>query len=245
VHSQVVLCPGWNDGAQLDRTLSELWELGSGVLSLSVVPVGLTRYNVGRDVRLLTRLEASAALDQVDAARERALTERGTGWAYAGDELYFIAGRPLPGASYYDDWPLTENGVGAVRALLDDFAAGAAALPLLAGRRIAIVTGTRMAPIMASLAPALAARTAAVVEVIPVRNRMFGDTVNTAGLLPGADVADAVAAAGAFDSVLLPAEALNDDELFIDSMPLSELARSVAPASVVPAHSLTSALAGL
>jgi NifB/MoaA-like Fe-S oxidoreductase len=215
------------------------------VLSLSVVPVGLTQYNVDRPVRLLSAAEAGAALAQLAAARDRACMERGAGWAYAGDELYFIAGQPLPDATYYDDWPLTENGVGAVRTLLDDFSAGLETVPPLPGQRIGIITGTRMAPVLTPLALQLSARTGAVVEVLGVVNTMFGETVTTAGLLPGADIAARLAAHDAFDIVLLPAESLNDDDLFIDSLPLTSLTRSAAPARVVPAHELTSALASL
>lgn len=245
VHTQIVLCPEWNDGAHLRRTIDELWELGPNVLSLSVVPVGLTQYNINRPVRLLTADEAGTALDQVDTARRRSQRERGTGWAYAGDELYFIAERPLPAAAYYDEWPLTENGVGAVRMLLDSFDAGVAALPSLTGQRIAIVTGERMAPVLAPLAERIAQRTGAGVEVVAARNRMFGKTVTTAGLLPGADMRDALLAAGPFDVVLLPAETLNDDDIFIDNLPLADLASAVVPARVLPAHELTSALGAL
>jgi putative radical SAM enzyme (TIGR03279 family) len=244
VHTQVVLCPGWNDGAHLDRTIDDLWALGPNVLSLSVVPVGLTQYNLNRPVRLLTAAEAGTAIRQIDAARTRAKRERGTGWAYAGDEMYFIAEAEVPAASYYDDWPLTENGVGAVRRLRDDFEAGMGSVPMLPDSRMAIVTGTRMAPVIRPLAARLAEHTGATVDVISVTNTLFGPTVTTAGLLPGRDIAAALATAAPYDFVLLPAEALNDDVLFIDSMPLSEVAAAVAPARVVPAHELTSALAG-
>jgi putative radical SAM enzyme (TIGR03279 family) len=245
VHTQVVLCPEWNDGAHLERTIGDLWGLGPNVLSLSVVPVGLTRYNLDRPVRLLTRTEAAEALGRIDAARARAVAERGTGWAYAGDEMYFIAGATLPPASYYDDWPLTENGVGAVRRLEDEFAGGLRAVPRLPGRRIGIVTGTRMAPVLERLAARLAVHTGARVDVLAVTNELFGPTVTTAGLLAGRDIAAALSTVGhPFDIVLLPAEALNDDVLFIDSMPLSDLVATLAPARVVPAHEITSALAG-
>jgi len=237
----VVLCPGWNDGAHLDRTLDDLWSLGEGVLSLSVVPVGLTRYNLNRPVRLLIVAEADAALSQVERARLRALAERGTGWAYAGDELFYIAGCPIPSAGYYDDWPLTENGVGSVRRLLDDFAARIGRVPRLDGRRIALLTGTRMAKVFASLAEAVAARTGATLDVLPVTNTMFGETVTTAGLLPGRALL-AAAAGGGHDAVLLPAEALNDHGRFIDDMPFAELVRDLSPAHVVPAYELTAAL---
>ncbi len=223
VHTQVVLCPGWNDGAHLDRTIDDLWQLGRGVLSLSVVPVGLTRYNLDRPVRLLAPEEAREATAQVERARRRALRERGTGWAYAADEMFFIAGSPLPDATYYDDWPLTENGVGAVRTLLDSFEAGLPALPRRDGQRVAILTGARMAPIFEPLADRLSAQTGGRFEVLAVENRYFGPTVTTAGLLPGRDVIATLHEAGPRDLFLLPAEALNDDACFIDDTPLREV----------------------
>ena len=244
VHTQVVLCPEWNDGAHLERTLDDLWGLGPGILSLSVVPVGLTRYNLERPVRLLTRAEAGAAIDRVERVRVRARAERGTGWAYVGDEMYLIAGRPLPEGAYYDEWPLTENGVGAVRQVVADAESLIADPPSLAGRRIALATGTRMAEVLAPLMAPLAAATGGTFVLVPVLNRLFGPTVNTAGLLAGADIRDAVLARGAFDAVLLPAEALNDDGLFIDSLPFGDLERDLA-GDVVPAHTLSAALHAL
>jgi NifB/MoaA-like Fe-S oxidoreductase len=245
VHTQVVLCPEWNDGVHLQRTIDELWSIGPSVLSLSIVPVGLTQYNLNRPVRLLTPAEATIALDQIDAARERAVRERGTGWIYAGDEMFFIAGRDLPQDEYYDDWPLTENGVGAVRRLLDEFAAGIAGVGRHKDKRIAIATGTRMAPVMAPLAHRLAQRTRGDVTVVTVQNRMFGPTVTTAGLLPGEDIIADVNAAGIFDIVLLPAEALNDDDLFIDNVPLRDVRTALHGATIAPAHELTAALSTL
>lgn len=243
VHTQVVLCPGWNDGPHLDRTLDDLWDVGPRILSVSVVPVGLTRYNLNRPVRLLESVEAARALEQVDRARRRAGTERRGGWAYAADELFFIAGRPVPAGEYYDDWPLTENGVGAVRSFLDAFERGAATFPRLDGRRVALVTGTRMGDVMAPLVPRLEHTTGADVSLLPVENRLFGPTVTTAGLLPGADIAGEVERAGPFDDVLLPAEALNDDDLFIDGVSLPELRGRLAGTRVATGYDLPTALA--
>ena len=243
VHTQVVLCPDWNDGAHLDRTIDDLYALGPGVLSLSVVPVGLTKYNLGRPVRLLESAEAAAAIDQVDRARVRALAQRGAGWAYAGDEMYFIADRPIPNPDYYDDWPLVENGVGAVRSLLSAFDAGIQALGQLTDTRVVIVTGTRMAPVLRPLAARLAKCTCGRFDVIAVDNSYFGPTVTTAGLLPGRDVLSAVRVAGACDLVLLPAEALNEDRRFVDDVALSDVASALAPAEIRTAWELTAALA--
>ena len=245
VHTQVVLCPGWNDGAHLDRTLSDLWTLGEGVLSLSVVPVGLTRYNLDRPVRLLVRADVEAALAQIEQARERALSERRTGWVYAADELFLLAGRGLPDADYYNGFDLAENGVGTVRRFVDDFEAGITELPPLSGRRIRIATARSMAPFMRARAPRLAAATGAPVEVVEVANRFFGETVSVAGLLAGRDIADAIGTGSEGDLVLVPAEALNGDQLFIDSLPLDELAARMAPARVIPGYEVTAALRSL
>lgn len=242
VHTQVVLCPEWNDGAHLDRTIADLRALGAGVLSLSVVPVGLTKYNLGRPVRLLTQDEARAAIRQVDAARARALAERGTGWAYAADDLFYIAGEPLPEDAYYDDWPLMENGVGSVRRFLDEFDAGLADAPRLAGERVAIVTGLRMGPIIEPLVPRLEERTGAAFDVLAVTNRMFGETVTTAGLLPGKDILAAVLRGGPYDRVLIPAEALNDDGAFVDDLRLEELEARLEGSVIMPGYELTATL---
>ena len=239
VHTQVVLCPEWNDGAHLDRTIDDLWSLGRGVRSLSVVPVGLTKYNENRPVRRITAAEAAAAIGQVARARARAAGERETRWAYAADEMFLIAGMEVPGAAYYDDLSLTENGVGAVRRFLDDLDAGVGALPDLSGHRIRVVTGRSMAPWIQARAGALAGATRADVEVVAVTNRYFGDGVTVAGLLAGDDVRAALGEGRPGDIVLLPGEAVNADQVFIDDVPLTGLQGALAPAKVIAGREIT------
>lgn len=242
VHTQVVLCPEWNDQGHLDRTIEDLWALGPAIRSLSVVPVGLTRYNLNRPVRLLTPDEARGAIAQVDAARERALSERGFGWGYIADEMYLIAQRELPDAAYYDDGALYENGVGAVRKFVQDFEAGLPSLPSLNGQRIRLVTGGSMAPFLRERADTLASATGAHVDVVHVHNEYFGETVTIAGLLAGEDIRSALGAGVAGDIVVLPGEALNADDVFIDGLPLDELSASMAPARICRGYEVTEAL---
>ena len=245
VHTQVVLCPGWNDGGHLDRTIRDLWSLGAGVRTLSVVPVGLTRYNLGRPVRLLTAEEAGAALAQVAAARVLSLGDRGHGWCYAADELFLIAERDVPDPSYYDDWSLLENGVGALRRFFTDFDEGLESLPPLAGRRLKLVTGASMAPFLRARVPSLARATGAEVVVVDVKNRYFGETVTVAGLLGGGDIADALGEPRPDDLVLLSQESLNADGLFIDGTSYEALASSQSPARLVTGTEVTAALRSL
>ncbi len=242
VHTQVVLCPEWNDGAHLDRTIEDLWALGPGVLSLSVVPVGLTRYNIHRPVRPLTAAEARSAVGRVDGARGRARAERGLGWAYAADELYLIAGLPIPEASYYDEGALYENGVGAVRRFVDGFDEGLARVPSYEGRRVRLVTGASMAPFLRERAGRLGGATGADVEVVEVENRYFGPSVTIAGLLGGEDLLSALGPGRAGDVVVLPAEALNHDGVLIDGVALGELRSRLAPADVRTGYEVTEAL---
>ena len=243
LHAQVVLCPEWNDGDELDRTIRELYALGEGILSLSVVPVGLTRYNLNRPVRLLRADEAGRALRQTASIRARAVGERGSRWCYAADELFLIAAREVPGADYYDDWPLLENGVGALRSLLDGFERGKDRLAPLEGvERVRLVTGASMGSRFAGMAPAIARRLACAVEVVEVENRYFGPSVTTAGLLAGADILHGVRDARRGDLVLLPAAALNDDALFIDGVGLAEVVGRLAPARVRAGHDLVETL---
>jgi putative radical SAM enzyme (TIGR03279 family) len=245
VHAQVVLCPGWNDGFHLDRTIRDLYGLEGGIRTLSVVPVGLTRYNLHRPVRLLTESEAGDAVDRIERARIGALEDRGYGWCYAADELFLAGGRELPPSAYYDDQALTENGVGAVRQFLDALDAGLTGLPDFSGSRIRILTGASMTPIIEAHVGALAGATGAEVEVHGVRNEFFGESVTVAGLLAGRDLLAAAAGAAEGDVILIPEEALNHDRLFVDSYPLERLRAELAPARVVPGLEITAALRSL
>ncbi len=260
LHTQVVLCPEWNDNEHLDRTIDDLWSLGDGIRSLSVVPVGLTRYNMNRPVRHQTVEEARTAIHQVDRARERALAERGQGWCYSADEMYLRAEWPIPGEDYYDDWPLMENGVGSLRRFIDDFEAGIGGVRAPEGltpeSRIWVVTGTSMGPFIRERAMRLAEAVGVPVEVVEVTNRFFGESVTIAGLLGGEDILTDLSAAcegvrpgsggpGPDDIVLIPAEALNGDELFIDSLALEDFEARLAPARVAAGYELLETLASL
>jgi putative radical SAM enzyme (TIGR03279 family) len=227
-HAQVVLVPGVNDGPTLERTLGDLYGLGAGVLSVSVVPVALTEFSKHGLVREPTVPECRAALATVDRMATRALAERGGGpWCYGADDLYLQAGEPLPEAAWYGDFEQRENGVGAVRFLQTRIAAAVDRLPDLAGKRIGVVTGRAMGPLMPQVLADVASTTGGRFELIVVENTLFGSSVTTAGLLPGAAVERALAERRDLDFVLLPAEAVNDDLVFVDNVRADALAERV------------------
>jgi len=240
-HTQVVMSPGVNDGPVLERTLSDLWEFGPAVLNVSVVPVGLTEFSKHHLVREPTRDECRAAVALLDRWAARARAERGITWAFGADELYLRADLPLPPAEHYDGFEQVENGVGSVRFLQTRIAEGRDELADWRGRRIGVLTGTSMAALMPQVLEPLSEATGAYFELIPVTNSLFGSSVTCAGLLPGVAFREALSSRRDLDLALIPAETLNDDRLFIDSMPFGDLERAV-PLPVRPSYGFTDAL---
>jgi putative radical SAM enzyme (TIGR03279 family) len=228
-HTQIVLQPGVNDGAVLERSLEDLYALGPPVLSVSVVPVGLTEYSKYELVREPYAEECRAALDLVERFATRARAARGYHWIYGSDDLYLGAGVPLPPAQRYDGFEQAENGVGSVRFLQERIREAHAGHRTLAGRRIGVVTGTAMGRVMPDVLRTLQHAVGGQFELVIVENDLFGPTVTSAGLLPGRSIQRALEHREALDLVLLPAEAVNDRGLFLDDLTVDTVAQS-APA---------------
>lgn len=240
-HTQIVLSPGVNDGPVLEETLAELYRFGAPILSCAVVPVGLTEFSKHHLVREPTAEECRAAVRLVEARARIALAERGSPWVYGADELYLRAGLELPPAETYGEFEQVENGVGSVRWLERRIAERAGELGGWAGRRVGVVTGTAMGRLMPAVLAPLGRITGARLELIVVENSLFGPRVTTAGLLPGAAIGRALAERLDLDLALLPAEAVNDDGLFIDSLSLERLAAEV-PVALRPSRDFADAL---
>ena len=223
-HTQVVLVPGINDGPQLVRTLRDLYGLGPAVLSVSVVPVALTEFSKHALVRQPAREECRAALATVDDFATRAVADRGVPWCYGADDLYLQADTPLPPAEWYGDFEQRENGVGSVRYLQTRIQASRIEPGEWRDKRIGIVTGMAMGPLMPQVVAELTRTTGARFEVLALENTLFGSTVTTAGLLPGKAILTALKDRTDLDLALLPAESVNDDLLFMDDVEAHDLA---------------------
>ena len=241
-HGQMVVVPGLNDGDVLEASLTDLWNLGEAVLSVALVPVGVTQFSHLYTGKPMDAVNAGRILEAVERWEARALAERGDKWVYGSDELYLLAGRELPGVEHYGDFSQIENGVGAVTALRDRVRTGLSTLPRLEGKRIGVVTGVSMAALMPELLEALTARTGATFDMIVMENSLFGPTTTTAGLLVGADIRRALADRTDLDLALIPAETINDDGLFLDEERFITL-RETLPMPVYPSYDFIDVLA--
>ena len=231
LNCQIVLCPGINDGKELEFTLDKLYELGENLLSVACVPVGLTRYREGLyPLKPYTRVGAGQVLDILERYGEKFLRERGSRTVYASDELYLLAERELPPVDFYEDFPQIENGVGMLRNLEDEFlwALEERSLPETP-RTVTVPTGECGCAFLDSMLDGLRRKCHNLsVNLVPVRNDFFGGSVNVTGLLTGQDIVKNLKGRELGDEVLIASNMLRaNEDVFLDDMTLSELGNAL------------------
>ncbi|MDQ0188487.1 DUF512 domain-containing protein [Alicyclobacillus cycloheptanicus] len=242
MNTQVVLCPEWNDGEELDRTIRDLYPYFPAVRTLSVVPVGLTKHRRGlHKMRACTPDEAKRVIEQIAIWQEKLLPELGASFVHAADEFYVLAGAEVPPASHYDDFAQTENGVGVIRTFLDEFEEIWPQVPRkLASdtRRVGIVTGVSAEQTIRKSLARLNDVRGLSVKVFPVVNDFYGHNVTVTGLLTGQDIVRQLQGQLAdIDTLLLPDIMLKDDEdVFLDDYTVDRVrAELPVEVAVVPA----------
>ncbi len=230
-HTQIVLCPGVNDGEHLARSIRDLGELYPTVQTVSVVPVGaspkLEEWSLKRDGIPLVRPtpEYARAVLAIIAPFQKEFRRRFEATiVQCSDEFYVTAGEPIPGRIAYDGFPQYENGIGMVRTMLDDWSRAKRRIEpgFATGQRVVIGTAALIAPLLSKVACDAAALTGADIRVQGIANTVFGERVNVSGLICGKDYVEQIAPGGA-DLVILPRPSLDYfGEKFLDSMTAEE-----------------------
>jgi putative radical SAM enzyme (TIGR03279 family) len=212
VHCQIVIVPGWNDGLELERTLTEL---PKRISSVSVVPVGLTRHRDGlTPLKAVGEREAADIIFAVDRVKRKRV--------YCADELYLKAKLPLPPLTYYDDFPQFENGVGMLTLFEHDFSAAVNNINISDVNPFAIATGFAAAPMFTRLLKPFPA------NVYAVRNDFFGDSVDVAGLVTGRDLIAQLRGKPLGTRLFIPDVMLRDgDSVFLDNVGIDEVQREL------------------
>lgn len=229
MHGQIVLVPGYNDGEELEKTVQALDSFGEAMLSVALVPVGLTKYK-NPALRVFTEGEAKTVLDFVAENQPRFLKERGTRFLFASDEFYLLAKEEIPLEEDYEDYPQIENGVGLMRLFWEDFYEEMAeSTALSAGHEtLVLITGKDGAAALAPVVAFLRDNCKQAVEILTVENHFFGSTVTVTGLLSGDDIITAIRAHGTEDKrFLLPDIVLRKNEtILLDDVTVEDIVAS-------------------
>ena len=229
MNCQIVACPGINDGPALRRTLEDLTEMYPGVDSVSIVPVGVTKFREGLyPLKTYDKNTAAALIDQVEAWGAKCMERFGTTIFWCSDEFYLLSGRELPQDSYYEDYRQLENGVGMLRLLETEFRSAMEAEDPPAPGSVApftIATGVSAAPTLEKLVQLAAARCGGLDwRVVPIVNHFFGETIVVAGLVTGRDLMDQLRGKYLGERLLLPDNMLRYHEnVFLDDVTVEEV----------------------
>lgn len=229
MHTQIVLCPGINDGDHLQKTLDDLSSLFPAVASIAVVPVGLTAFRKNLfSLRSFTRSGARAVIERITRLGLRFKRQLGTRLVFASDEFFIKAGEPFPPLSFYEELPQKENGVGMVSAFLRDVSR--TRIPKkVAPMHLTLVTGVSFSSILKRALARLREVEGLRMRLVVAQNGFFGPSVSVAGLLTGQDILRALKGRRLGDQVLIPADALKEDEdLFLDNMSLEQMERALS-----------------
>lgn len=226
IHTQIVCCPGYNDGAVLQKTFEDLYALHPGILTMAVVPVGLTKHRAHlHPMRTFTPDEAAQVVEHVTAWQQQCREETGKSFVYLGDEFYLLAGKELPPSDYYDGFPQLENGIGLTRNFLNEWEQALQHLQSAQGTEPAVIpVGESAYKVLQPLLDAFNAQYKTEHRFLSVKNKFFGGHVNVTGLLTGSDILPEVKNC---QRVILPAVVLNQDNLFLDDMALAQFKKDL------------------
>jgi putative radical SAM enzyme (TIGR03279 family) len=243
LHTQVVLCPGINDGDYLKQTVFDLASFYPYVRSLAVVPVGLTKFreNLPR-IRGVSKKYSEEIIKKVKEWQKSFRKEFNENFVYLSDEFFLKAGLDIPSARYYDDFYQIENGVGLVRKFLDDFKKEQNLFPKKLKRKleITLITGKLSAGVIKKIIKEKMNRIKnLMVKVVEVRNDFFGNTVTVSGLLAGLNIINALKKEKKLgEMILLPPDCVNVDGVFLDDLKPKDIEKIFKRKVVVGSYSI-------
>ena len=238
LNTQLVLCPGINDGDELRFSIEKLANLYPAVQSIAAVPVGITKFRENLpELSTYTPVQAKEVVETIEKYQKEFLSKFGTRLVYASDEFYLKAGLPLPPNEEYEDYPQIENGVGLWtdlehtfrEALKDDEGEPD-------GKKRLIATGEAAYPLMCKLSDLFKEKYDAEIPVHKIENDFFGHTITVSGLVTGKDLTSQLKGKYKIDELLISSSMLRSEgDMFLDSMTLTE-AEEILGCRIVPVN---------
>jgi NifB/MoaA-like Fe-S oxidoreductase len=235
-HTQLVIVPGWNDKENMEKSIEDLMGLYPSTLSISIVPVGLTSHRQ-KLVRLnsFTGKDASDCLERLERYIASCKERFGTNLVFPSDEVYLLAGADIPPSTFYGDYSQYENGVGMIRALVDEFERELPDLPdAPEDWEVTVLSGASAAGVIQNLLLRLEKEKGLRSETIVCENLTFGSEVTVTGLLCGRDFLEAVKKSCLKGPVLIPPGCLNREKIFLDDLSPGEMEKQCGRKVLAP-----------
>ena len=228
LNCQIVLCPGLNDRHRLEKSLRDLVSMGRGINSIGVVPVGITKYRKGLfPLKPFDGDDAREAVKTVERWQKHFLARSGSRIVYAADELYLKAGLPIPPFGDYEDFPQLENGIGMMALFKKQFDEEfeKTAWERRKTRRISVATGHAASGFIKGLAGLLEKAAAGLkIDVYPITNKFFGQTIDVSGLVTGRDLINQLNGESLGEFLMIPGNMLKSDEgVFLDDITVDQV----------------------
>lgn len=250
MNGQVVLCKGLNDGKELERTIEDLLKYTPTMESLSIVPVGLSKYREGLcQLESFTPEDARSVIEIIERYQKLAVEKTGNHFVHASDEWYITAGIPVPDEDNYDGYVQLENGVGMTRLLIDevnqvvdDYLTEHNGVPFAGKGKISTVTGLLIYDTIKDVVKRLNdAMPNVEIVVHPIKNNFFGEKITVTGLLTGGDIISQLKGEDLGDALLLPSNTLKaDEDIFLDDMTLEEFQKALqVPVIIVQSNGMS------
>ncbi len=250
MNGQVVLCKGLNDGKELERTIEDLLKYTPTMESLSIVPVGLSKYREGLcQLESFTPEDARAVIEIIERYQKLAVEKTGNHFVHASDEWYITAGIPVPDEDNYDGYVQLENGVGMTRLLIDEvnqvvdeYLTEHNGVPFAGTGKISTVTGLLIYDTIKDVVKRLNDAMPNVdIVVHPIKNNFFGEKITVTGLLTGGDIISQLRGEDLGDALLLPSNTLKaDEDIFLDDMTLEEFQKALqVPVIIVQSNGMS------
>lgn len=237
MNSQIVVCPGLNDREKLSESLEDLSKRYPYMETVSVVPVGLTKFRENlAELRMFTKEEALETIDRIGKVQEQMLEAHGTRFAFASDEFYLCAGLALPSSEHYEGFRQLENGVGMLRLFLDQAEEAWNEQGEEEGSgKISVATGVSASGYIEKLVDRFCSdHPSKDVKVHTIKNRFFGETITVTGLIAGRDLIEQLKKEGCHKTILIPENMLKRDEpVFLDDVTVEQAMREL-DARIIP-----------
>lgn len=237
VKAQIVLCPGINDGAELERTLRELSEMYPSLSTTAIVPLGLTKYREGlHELKEFTKEKAEETIKQVELLQEEFLRKLDTRFSFLSDEFYLIAELPLPEYDSYEDFKQLDNGVGLVTLFRDEIKNSLGLIDKQSyntqNKKLHIVTGSYAYDVLQQAAESIKSKIPGLdIEVTAIKNDFFGHSVKVSGLITGQDLISQMkdkVLPGADNILLIPDSMLrHGEEVFLDDITIADIEKQL------------------